>query len=52
MVYLFRDWYNKLFKLNSRLDLKYKAFLKKINSSELICAQVINLNLFTDFQKK
>jgi hypothetical protein len=40
MVYLFRKWYKKLFKLNSRLEIKYKSFLAKINSTELICAQV------------
>lgn len=38
--FLFKKWYNKLFKLNERLELKYKNFTKQINGTKLICVQI------------
>lgn len=43
IAYLFREWYKKLFKLNSRLQKKLDSFMKKIRpypNSKIICAQV------------
>jgi len=44
--FLFREWYQKLFKLNSRLQTQYHSFLnsiklkKKNKQTKLVCAQV------------
>ena len=40
---MFQKWYNRLFKLNKKLEIRYQKFLSKINTnknSKLICAQV------------
>ena len=51
MPFLFKQWYGQLFKLNSKLDLKYKYYLnlmKPMNKKvKLICAQIR-----TEFLKK
>jgi hypothetical protein len=43
MQFLFQKWFNKLFKLNSNLEIKYKYYLNLIkpnNNIKLICAQI------------
>lgn len=40
MQFVFRKWYNELFKLNNNIETKYQEFLTKKGSSKLICAQV------------
>jgi len=50
MQFLFKDWFNKLFKLNPILDKKYKYYLnlmKPNKHTKLICAQIR-----TEFLKK
>lgn len=43
LVYLFKEWYEKLFKLTPILQIKYNSFLnesKPSNLTKIICAQV------------
>jgi len=43
MQFIFHDWFNKLFKLNSKLNSKYKYYLNLIKpnkKTKLICAQI------------
>jgi len=41
--FLFHEWYNKLFKLNNKLEIKYKQFLKLAKptvNTKLLCVQI------------
>lgn len=52
---IFQKWYNKLFKLNKKLDFLYKKFLSKINTNKngkIICAELKISNKRDSFTDK
>lgn len=57
LYYLFKEWYNRMFKLSPELEEKYENILsqaKRTNSTKIICAQVriggVRPNVRFDFQ--